>query len=717
MKQISWIPFLVILTTNVFGQWVQTSGPSGGGISDFAFAGNRILAASFDFGNGVFASEDNGATWHQSGLQGQMLTKISALGNTVIAATTHNSYNETDEIYRSDDAGVTWSKVLTIDNINGVRSICHFQQRWFLSSQGQNGSLYVSNDDGLTWVQNDPVLFNFSHPFAMVSSDNYLIAGTDINGKPVVARTSDGQSWTFTSSDSVPRVYCGTSYGSTVWLGAEGGVMYSTDGGALWSRPSNKGFQNKQEYVKSMCVSQDTILAVSSLNFVYYSLDRGNSWRRFAGSGLPSNASSFFAIALRNGTYYLGASSGILALSNVGSQWQYNTTGLLAASVSALASTDGKIFAITERGVSFTSDAGISWHDPQGPLDLNDTYLIGFAAQQNALYVYGDGLYQWKDQSWSVVDDAPITGLAQSSSGRLFSTRQSDDPIAGRSGMFYSDNGGSTWDSLLTFANSFDTEYYFSKGCMMAHGTTVIAAQTSVAFQNFTDTYFLYVSVDNGLSWRQGLLNKAPSFIYYADGAWYIGTYGGGLLRSVDDGASWALVPAIRSEADVTSLVKTGSWLFASVTGNGSMNDGIYGSGDDGNSWHVAGDANYNFPGPLTSDGTRLHDGGPSVWERKLSELDVNVHQEPHNFAELETFPNPSTSIVNFRISAVREVHGALVISDELGRTILRREIGRVENREELDLPVGGLSVGSYNVRLIDKSGYTVASSKFEIVR
>ena len=134
MKIIAYISFLLLTITSAFGQWTQTSGPSGGGVSDFAFVDGKILAASFDLGNGVFASTDNGASWSESGLQGIMLTKIAANGNTVIAASTNNSYNETDTIYRSGDGGGTWQKVMTVSNINRITSICHHDQQWFLST-------------------------------------------------------------------------------------------------------------------------------------------------------------------------------------------------------------------------------------------------------------------------------------------------------------------------------------------------------------------------------------------------------------------------------------------------------------------------------------------------------------------------------------------------------------------------------------------------------
>jgi len=150
----------------VGAQWVQTSGPSGGGVSDFTFVGGKILAATFDIGNGVYASTDSGASWHESGLQGIMLTKIASYGNTVLTASTQNTINETDNIYRSNDGGSTWiiffmfrmsmaSEVFAILTISGI----------FLRRESEEGYLFLPMMESIGKRQRRQILILQSRSF------------------------------------------------------------------------------------------------------------------------------------------------------------------------------------------------------------------------------------------------------------------------------------------------------------------------------------------------------------------------------------------------------------------------------------------------------------------------------------------------------------------------------------------------------------------------
>ena len=151
MKTYFTIVFLLLTANLVFGQWIQTSGPSGGGIYQFAFLSGKILAATTSDGNGVFASTDNGNSWHESGLQGIDLYRIVASGNTALAAAVG------DTIYRSSDAGATWQKVWMIQNATRIQSICIHKQKWYVSvyksSDSTIGGIYRSDDGGENWKE------------------------------------------------------------------------------------------------------------------------------------------------------------------------------------------------------------------------------------------------------------------------------------------------------------------------------------------------------------------------------------------------------------------------------------------------------------------------------------------------------------------------------------------------------------------------------------
>ncbi|MFI5263916.1 MAG: T9SS type A sorting domain-containing protein [Candidatus Kapaibacterium sp.] len=715
MKTVTLLSILLLSYSSSFSQWVQTSGPSGGGVHDFATIGSTIFAASFDLGNGVYASTDNATTWHESGLQGIMLTHISARGNTLLASSTENSYNETDMIYRSEDGGTTWQKVLSIPNINAITSICAYQQNtWIVSAEGEGGMFFISSDDGITWNTGiyKPANFDFSNPIPLVSYQNVLIAGTNSDGVPTIERSADGVLWGSVTIDSLSQISCATVSGNTVWFAGIGGVISSNDGGLSWGHPANIGFENKHlENIISLASSGHHLIAVSSLHNIYYSWDGGNTWSKI--SGLPANASYFFSIFFWNDTYFLGSSSGIMLSKDSGVNWEYSTSGLRCSDLSALASYQNSIYSATERGITFSSDQGATWSDAQNNVELPDTKINGFFTNGNDFFAYGSGLYNWNG-AWVAMDNNEVSAFTEGGTGRLFIARNGIDPVADTSNLLISDKGAN-WQKTLSFANSIDTEFTFIPNCLSANGSVILVVTRALAFQAFPSSYFISRSTDNGLSWSTISIPYSAVFITFADGSFYMGTSENGLFQSTNNGVSWDPI-GFNSKSGVNSFLKIGSWLFVSVIGNGNNADGLYRRGNGGASWSYANEGAVNISGPLATDGTYLYTGRPSVWKIPLNQLGVARQENISEKTIFELYPNPADEVLHLHTS-IPFPQANIIIYDEKGSAVLKQTVSFHDGLQDVSLSINGLSEGVYYARLLDKAGNEIARSQFVVLR
>ena len=88
-------------------QWVQTSGPEGGKVSDFVNINTNLFAGTSS--GGVFLSTDNGTSWTpvNNGLWGSSVRSLAVSGTNLFAGTDGAS------VWRSTNNGVSWTHVNT----------------------------------------------------------------------------------------------------------------------------------------------------------------------------------------------------------------------------------------------------------------------------------------------------------------------------------------------------------------------------------------------------------------------------------------------------------------------------------------------------------------------------------------------------------------------------------------------------------------------------
>ncbi|NND25219.1 MAG: glycosyl hydrolase [Flavobacteriaceae bacterium] len=136
--------------------------------------GENNASRSSYAGIGILKTNNNGETWTNIGLMdshhiGRILINPNNPDEIVVGVTGHlYSPNQERGVYKSTDGGKTWSQKLFIDNMSGIIDIQHApnnynvmfasswtkdRKAWNFSGNGNNSGIYKSTDAGETWTK------------------------------------------------------------------------------------------------------------------------------------------------------------------------------------------------------------------------------------------------------------------------------------------------------------------------------------------------------------------------------------------------------------------------------------------------------------------------------------------------------------------------------------------------------------------------------------
>jgi len=509
------------------------------GASDLEIdSGNpNLLYAAFE-GHGIFKSSDGGNNWGQltNNLPNPQQTRV---GRVVLS------------ISRSHSAVVYASYQIVTDSYDGAL-------------------VFVTTNSGSSWTQIGTGGYNYcgsqcwySHTIEVdPANQNTLYAGgtanysgnseADFSVRQVVIKTTDGgDNWLDLSDNSAPNkslhpdmhvIAFDPTNSQTVWVGNDGGVWKSTDGGQTWtSRNTN------------LATLQFTGIAVDPTNpaIVQGGMQDNNKAFTLNGGSTPGwtavdvGDGGVAAIDPFNPTIWYGTRFGKSFQRNEQGSgltgfWPFKTTGIDQADralfyipVAIDPSTAGVLYLGTYR-LYRTTNRGDNWAAISPDLSNGQGYVSAIAvAPSNAATVWvgtSDGNVQVTTNSggnWTNTTKGPLPGryvsrLAVSATDSqtayvLFSGFDTHTP--GQSGhIFKTTNGGGSWQNISG---------------------------------NLPDVPTVSIALDSG-----------------QPGTLYIGT-DTGVFRTTDDGASW--IPFNNGMANVTvvDLILTGnnSTLFAGTHG------------------------------------------------------------------------------------------------------------------------------------------------------
>ena len=354
---------------------------------------DKLIAA--DNSSQSYFSTDNGASWYTiETLDGALLWSFYVKGDTVYAGGVNKIYRSVDDgdtfigievpfnynyvsiysitsigqtlfmgtsfygVYKSTDNGSTWFPANTGMGPKSIFTLAVTQSS-FLVAGAYNAGVYKSTDNGLNWNKSVIGFPAGSLVWTMCNSDQGLLAGT---GDGLYKTTDNGNSW-----EKLTGVNDTINYGSVYGIATRdqeiyaaityqlNGIVYkSTDFGNTWTRSGN-GFASDIQYMRSIAVSGNNIVAGSDQG-IYYSTDDGNNWI------LSNQTEGFFEeiSATPNYLYAAAPYTGIFRSSDDGITWApsfnvpFNFSGITAMDNSAYAGSG-------TGGALYSNDNGISW--------------------------------------------------------------------------------------------------------------------------------------------------------------------------------------------------------------------------------------------------------------------------------------------------------------------------------------------------------------------
>jgi photosystem II stability/assembly factor-like uncharacterized protein len=379
-------------------------------------------------------------------------------------------------MYRSLDGGASWKLVHVAGHVGGVA----------ISPVNANNAIYTNLetavyqtlDGGNTWIDvvgGTPDRGDV-RPWTAIafSKDNPEIVYTtalwgDSRGgiwpaepADVFKSTNEGKTWdqvgTCELCSSVQTILVKEGDPNEVWVAADGGVLFSKDGGNTWSGnvisyldERAKEIQNINENKPPKVIGlaaqpgkPETMLAASSEYGMFRSTDGGASWAR-SNDGLTSSKLHRVQFSSSNpNVAYVTTHDGVFRSGDAGKSWTERNLGLLNRYVSPIA------IHPTDENVVFVSTT-------------TELYTIHPEHQRRGLYGDG-GIYKTVDggNNWVRSDNGIIEAkIAQIAAHPLIPFNFWVGGESGR-GNFFSPDGGSSWLFSGSMTAHYPMVYAFS---------------------------------------------------------------------------------------------------------------------------------------------------------------------------------------------------------------------------------------------------------------
>ncbi len=558
-------------------------GPLAGDVGFAAIHPTNTATIYFTTSAGLQRTLDGGETWSPVPVTGSQVL-FDPVNPDVIYAYTHSN-----GISRSTDGGATWSNIapfyaasLVIDPGN--------TDRLYAGTVVPTG-VYVSADAGASWtlatfrtwggvvgaLAVDPGNGNVAYAGAIGDFDN--------PGSGLFKTIDGGTTWAQVTTGSYSAeigcvtvdpsnsnvVYVGTTYGG--W--PVQGLLKSSDAGSTWAS-SSAGLPDYSG-VDDIAVdpSRPGTLYVVAGGRLYQSTDAGGQWveldtRAYRGiSGIDVFRSNPDVLCIATGY-------GVATSQDQGAH--FSQFGTAPANVAAIAidRANSNVLYATGRGLFTSTDRGAHWQ-PARVVDFG----MAIAQDPADLQTIYAGAYT--DAEVAKSTDGGATWLASLTDKAIndIAIAPSNPAVvyAGGGGIFKTENAGASWMTLTSAYGQ-------------AYAIAVHPADGGVVYVGGLQA--LVKSVDGGASWaliENGLDRPASGYVLEVvidptdTETVYCGTSQQGIFKSIDGGATWARLPSPLTDVRAIAVdPEDAQIVYASVWGGM-----VWVTVDGGGNWHPLG--------------------------------------------------------------------------------------------------------------------------------
>lgn len=679
---------------------------------------NGSATSGANFGDGMYRSDDAGATWSHIGLEdSQYIGRIVVDPNDkdrVFAAAAGVLYGKNEErgLYRTYDGGANWDKVLYISDSTAVIDVAmnpvnanilfaatweRIRYPWQRSYGGVTSGVHRSIDGGDTWLKLTNGL-----PISDTETGRIGLAISESNPSTIYASyttnaitnvfeglyksTDNGDSWTEITGGNISDVNAsfGWYFGNVRVHPNDPNEVYvlgqqlyrTTNGGFSWlGEYSMHVDHHSMEYSRN---NTDFILAGND-GGVYLSENGGTNWNHF--NNLP--ITQFYNIEVDEQNpdrLYGGTQDNNTQRTTTGSNNDWHSIlGGDGFQVNVDKNNSNNVYAEYQWGNLFRSTDGgnsMDWAiDGINSDDRNNwnTPVEISPFNTDVLYYGSNKLYQSTNKavSWNVISDDLTSGLHPSGS-TAYGTLTCIAPSYNNLDVVYtgSDDGnvsvtfdaGNNWQSIDD-----DLPNRFVSQIVIHPNDDQVAYITFSGYRSVDYTPYIYKTVDAGANWTD-ITGNLPSV-------------------PVND--------IIISTSDNRLYIATDTSVWFSV--------------DDGTSWDIVGD---NLPIGIVSD-IKIHQPTNTLYAgtfgRSMFSIDLNTivstSEKEYLESAIKVYPNPIQNDFTIALNLENTEQASIILTDIQGKVVTQLYDGKILAGEQIiPLQIQDIKAGIYFIRIQTKN-------------